>query len=300
MVASAEASGAAIDPTCVTASQLVRNFGVWQDRALGDPVYILHRGRPRLALASIDFLERLTRSALQASDPDAPLIEAFDMPVLVFDAHGEMVASNRAAIGYFGLDRPRARFGASQCGPVEAIIVQMAARVARQRIGERSDARPPGSDIRVEISAYPAGDRVVVVVADISARSAARSQAARIAATEAAIGAQTGVASARLNLRGYIDGAAPSLECMAGVSAAQLATTRFASLFDVRTRVGVTDAIERILRGGAPERIAATLLVAGSDRRAVSLSLAGIDDQGDKRGAVALLSSDDTATLPEG
>ena len=54
----------------VTASDLVRHFGTWRERALRAPVYILHRGRPRLILASVELIEMLCRPQ-EASDGDA-------------------------------------------------------------------------------------------------------------------------------------------------------------------------------------------------------------------------------------
>ncbi|WP_169542551.1 hypothetical protein [Sphingomonas baiyangensis] len=38
-----------VDPhpdACVTASDLVRRFGTWQERALARPVFVMRRGRP--------------------------------------------------------------------------------------------------------------------------------------------------------------------------------------------------------------------------------------------------------------
>jgi hypothetical protein len=43
----------------VTSSDLVRHFGHWQDRAAREPVYILHRGRPRFVLTAIDIMNAL-------------------------------------------------------------------------------------------------------------------------------------------------------------------------------------------------------------------------------------------------
>lgn len=44
-----------------TASDLVRRFGMWSERATREPVYVLHRGRPRLVLASVELIEMLCR-----------------------------------------------------------------------------------------------------------------------------------------------------------------------------------------------------------------------------------------------
>ena len=63
-----------------TASDLVRRFGVWSERAAREPVYVLHHGRPRLILASVEFIETLQRPREIGSDEDrASFDETFAM-----------------------------------------------------------------------------------------------------------------------------------------------------------------------------------------------------------------------------
>lgn len=283
------------DLACVTASNLVRNFGEWQDRALGEPVYILHRGRPKLALASIDFLARLTRSAGTA-DTGAALIEAFDEPVLLFDDEARLSRRNRAADGYFGLAGGIGGFGLSPDRPAEVAILQLARRVTHHRIAERLDvAIAPQSDRRIEISASPLAGGALIVVRDVSLREAHARSAALVEATTGAIDGQDGLATAHLNQRGHVALPSLSLARMTGVPADQLGVTRFASLFDVGTRVMVGDAVERVLRGGDTEKLSAHLLVDGSTRRAVMLSLSGIVTRLGVEGAIALITIDDAS-----
>jgi hypothetical protein len=60
----------------VTASDLVRRFGHWGERALAAPVYVLHRGRPRLVLASVELIEMLCRPYAEADADDAQRVAA--------------------------------------------------------------------------------------------------------------------------------------------------------------------------------------------------------------------------------
>ncbi len=284
------------DLACVTASNLVRNFGEWQDRALGEPVYILHRGRPKLALASIDFLARLTRSAGNA-DSAAALIDAFDEPVLLFDDEARLSRLNRAAEGYFGLAGGIGGFGRSGDRPAETAILHLARRVVQHRIAERLDvAIAPQSDRRVEISASPLAGGAMVVVRDISLREAHARSTALVEATTGAIDGQDGLATAHLNQRGHVALPSLSLARMTGIPADQLGATRFASLFDVRTRVAVGDAVERVLRGGDTESLPAELLVDGSRRRTVTLSLSAIVTRLGVEGAIALVTAEGTGS----
>lgn len=279
------------DLACVTASNLVRNFGEWQDRALGEPVYILHRGRPKLALASIEFLSRLTRSVGKGDESDA-LIDAFDEPVLIFDDAVRIVRHNRAASSYFGLSNGTSGFGQSSDRPLEIAALQLARRVATHHIAERIDAAlAQDSERRVEVSASPIGDRVLLVVRDLSVREAHARSTALVAATAAAIDHQEQLATARLNQRGHVAQPSLSLARMTGVSADQLGTTRFATLFAVQSRVGVGDATERVLRGGEAERIDGELIVDGSKSRAVSLTLSAIVTRLGVEGAIAVVTA---------
>lgn len=69
-----------------TASDLVRRFGVWSARAADAPVYILHRGRPRLVLASVELIDMLCRPRESVSDDRASLDETFAL------SHGAAIA----------------------------------------------------------------------------------------------------------------------------------------------------------------------------------------------------------------
>lgn len=287
------------DLACVTASNLVRNFGEWQDRALGEPVYILHRGRPKLALASIDFLARLTQRA-GSVDNGAALIEAFDEPILMFDDEARLSRRNRAADSYFGLADGLGGFGLSTDRPAEIAILQLARRVTHHRIAERLDvAIAPDSDRRVEVSASPVAGGALIVVRDVSLREAHARSAALVDATTGAIDGQDGLAAAHLNQRGHVALPSFSLARITGVPADQLGTTRFASLFEVRSRAAVGDAVERVLRGGDTETLTAELLVDGASRRAVTVSLSRIATRLGVEGAIALITAERT-TGPAG
>lgn len=89
----------------VTASQFVRRFGHWQQRAQRSPVYILFRGRPRLVLTSIEVMEALLAPHLASRqrglDP-AALLDLIRDIVVVTDAALRVIAASRTARAYFG------------------------------------------------------------------------------------------------------------------------------------------------------------------------------------------------------
>jgi len=90
----------------VTASDLVRHFGLWQERAARAPVYVMFRGRPRLVLTSIEVMEALVAPHVLDRDiqtPDAvALLDLIRDMVVVADADLCIAATSRTARHYFG------------------------------------------------------------------------------------------------------------------------------------------------------------------------------------------------------
>ena len=89
----------------VTASDLVRNFGLWQDRAALAPVYITFRGRARLVLSSVDVIEALVAPHLpehETPGPDADaLLDLIRDMVIIADADLRITHASRTARAYF-------------------------------------------------------------------------------------------------------------------------------------------------------------------------------------------------------
>ena len=90
----------------VTASDLVRQFGLWQERATRAPVYVMFRGRPRLVLTSIEVMEALVAPHVPEHDlsgPDAAaLLDLIRDMVVIADAELRVSAASRTARAYFG------------------------------------------------------------------------------------------------------------------------------------------------------------------------------------------------------
>ena len=90
----------------VTASQLVRHFGLWQERAARAPVYVMFRGRPRLVLTSIEVMEALVAPHVpnhELSGPDSTaLLDLIRDMVIIVDADLRVAVASRTARAYFG------------------------------------------------------------------------------------------------------------------------------------------------------------------------------------------------------
>lgn len=89
----------------VTASELVRHFGLWQERAARAPVYVMFRGRPRLVLTSIEVMEALVAPHVPNHDLSGPdstaLLDLIRDMVIVTDADLRVAATSRTARAYF-------------------------------------------------------------------------------------------------------------------------------------------------------------------------------------------------------
>src|SRR3954470_4215476 len=90
----------------VPAAELMRNFGLWQDRAAHGPVFVTNHGRPRLVLLSTDDFDRIGKTppvpSGLAMDPVAGLLlDRLDDGFVAFDDHEIVRRINTAAALYF-------------------------------------------------------------------------------------------------------------------------------------------------------------------------------------------------------
>ena len=287
----------------VTTSDFVRRFGTWQERALREPVYILHRGRPRFVMISVETMQQLCEPRAAPTDQpaiggkaDRALLDLVDDMVLLLDGDLEIVASTAAARRYFGtaLDQHGA-VGGLPDGPAATIIEAALRRVLASGLAETIDvAAPyPARVLSWSITPYLGGvammARDATVIDDLAAaHGAQRAFDAALLATGAGV-------TLRLNLRGHIVGAAPSLATMVGLSASALAGIRFATLIERATRVAVSEAIDAVIVTGENRGVDTDLLVGGHATRPVRIGMAPIRTGATIEGVAALIL--DTASL---
>lgn len=259
----------------VSASEFVRQFSDWSDRAKDAPVYVLHHGRPRFALASVELLRRLG-TASGGAEILAATLDALLEPVVLLDRSGRIIAAGRAARQCFG---PSVREGASLSAafaPPEAAqyLAAIVERVARVGIGERAEL-PAGDDsARVElvVEPHPLGILVVGRAAGLAdMRDAALAQ---MRALRTAVAALPGTAIATIGARGYLIDPDPALARLTGFAPAALAAVRAVTLFGIGSRVAVGDAIEAVFAGELPPPVVADLLTDADGPVPVRLGLA--------------------------
>lgn len=270
----------------VSSSDLVRHFGLWQERATRAPLYILHRGRPRFVMTSIETMEALcaphalvgagepTRSAIDAT----ALLDATSDLILFADAAGAITASSRAARAHFGsVAEIGAPLDAIAPLPTRPFLVDTIRRVIASGISDHLElvsSRRDGRTLAVAIE--PAGAGVALFAQDgTTQRDHARALAGEQALAEA-MHAAGQVAAARINPRGYVVAPTPALAALTGLPRETLASLRFTALAEIGARAALGAAVEAAMAGGGPAAVDARLLVNRADPVAVRIGLAAV------------------------
>lgn len=262
----------------VTASALVRQFGTWQERAAKAPVYILHRGRPRLVLTSIDVMEAL---CAPHADPAAgatlaeSLLDSIRELVVILDLDMKIVTVSRAARGYFGVAAPEGMtLDRLAPGATVDFLIAAASRVLESGLAETIEvAAARYARRRLSIAIVPCPTGVGLYAQDITVADDLKEARERLDALDQALAIVEDVAAARINLRGYLCDVSPSLAALTAIPAETLASVRFVTLFDVASRVAVGDAIEAVIADGVPRAARGLLLVNRAAPRPVRIGL---------------------------
>jgi len=246
----------------VTASELVRHFGVWQDRAVRAPVYVVHRGRPRLVLTSVELMDALCAPHAVESGglTAARLLDGVREGVVAVDQDARVTAVGTAARAILGGDLA-AGTPLTQAWPSPHGFLPMAARrVLDTGMAETVEVPGPrAAHRRLSVLIEPMGEGALLLLRDVTAEGGVQDLEAERDGTAMAIAAAGG-ATVTVSLRGQAEGPGTALARITGLDPEAVTAVRFASLFDVSTRVAVADAVEAVLRGEEPIRCDATLM----------------------------------------
>jgi hypothetical protein len=274
----------------VTSSDLVRHFGYWQDRAARTPVYILHRGRPRLVLTSVEIMDALCapHSAGSGYGPElAAVLDRIEDRVLIVNDRHQIIAASDTARRHFGATAEDGR-AVARIVPddAQAEFAATLDRVARTGVPVALDLPARGlidQDATLLIHAWPGGLMIV-------ARDAANpSDTSDRAAFDEAIAASAGIAPVRIDLGGRVEPGQSTLADWSGLHAGALASVPFASLFDPASHTLIGEAVERVIRTKQALAINALLLANRPAPTAVRVGFAARRVRGVIAGVVAVL-----------
>lgn len=275
----------------VTASDLVRHFGVWQERAARAPVYILHRGRPRLVLTSLEIMDALCQpraAGERGSDRLAALLDATREIILFCDADARVTPASRPARAMFGGDTS---FSATSLAAFGGDFLAAAVdRVLASGLAETIEFSPAAHRSRTWLAAIePAPDGALILCRDISVEAEAAARRAEASALDEGLAAHGGVAVARLTLRGHVEGDARSLAALTRIEPGALATVRFPALFEVGSRVAIGEALDGVLADGTARTLDARLLINRGDPASVRLAISAMRGTAAIEGGLVLL-----------
>jgi hypothetical protein len=274
---------------CVTASDLVRQFGMWQERALQQPLFVLRRGRPSLVLTSLDLMRRLCDPHdRSASEPLANLLlDAMREVVFITDEANRIVQVNRAGRIAFPLATPGTPLSASLPEPTARLLGELADRARRVGAADQAEVSIAGRQITFAI--VPMGDGALYVGTDISADVEAGRCAARLTAFDEAIDLFDAIAWARITPRGYIEATSATLTRMTGIEGSALCAARFVTLVEPGARGSVAEAIEAVIADGLPRRLDVALTPLSAPAFSAQIALSAERSSRSVTGVVALV-----------
>lgn len=261
----------------VTASNLVRNFGAWQERALQEPVYIMHHGRPRLMLTSVEAARSVAERSHgnnEASELEA-VLDAIDDLIVIADDEDVIRDMSREARLFFRLSRSDGLSIYSLFPATTTPLIRAALdRVRTSGIKEILDVRA-GQDFdrRLELVIRRLDGGTAILVRDRTREESLMVAPAAVQAFNQATELLGNVAAITVNQRGYITTATISSEALTGLTREALLSTRFVSLLDIASRVSVGEALDAVLGMGSVRQIDATLLVNRGEPRLVRLAI---------------------------
>ncbi len=285
----------------VTAGEISRNFGQWQDVALTGPVIITHHGRPRVVLLSAE------RFASWNDAPEAganfgdqtaetcreALLEHTTEGFIALD-HALRVTKVNPVFEALAARSAGQLVGAnwSELFPLapQAVIAEQMRRVLRtgEAVEFEADSTvQPGRCYGVRVFPYPGG--VAALFVNRTEEHSLRGRLGHARAMRAATAALPRLAVARLNIRGVLAEMDDDFLRLAGFSSAELLDCRLTDIVRPSDRRPLTQALEKVLQGGPAARMTAALLVKAGDERPVELSLAPILHDGAADGVMVLI-----------
>lgn len=295
-----------IAPARVTAGEISRNFGQWQDVALSGPVIVTHHGRPRVVMISAEHYAAAglaegpagfdNDSALQTAETaKSAILGHLNEAFVALDPDLRITAVNTVFEDLKGASAAQLvglAWTEVFSAPVQALIGEQFRRVLRtgETLEFESESTvQSGRSFGVRVFPYPGG--VAALFVNRTEERDLRARLDRASALEAALSVLPDVATARLNIRGVLTSMDADFLQLTGFSEAELRDCRLSDIVRPAERRALAQAVEQALQGAAPSRLQMTLLVKDGAERTVELALATVRRDGVPEGVLAVLSA---------
>ncbi|BCW88227.1 hypothetical protein sos41_13650 [Alphaproteobacteria bacterium SO-S41] len=271
----------------VSAAEIIRNFGFWQQQALAKPLTITHHGRARVMLLSTEEYERLRGQNAPAGDAApindaeiklATILENMAEGFILYDRDLRLMEMNRVAEAYFGVSREHmlGKTVAEALGrPGNTIADEILRRVLRTgeiETYEASSAIFPGRKIMAR--AFPYRDGVASLSVNVTEREHMRAAAAEWVAGQTALAQLNQIALVKLDSRGRMTSVDEHFERLTGFTGSDLAEVRMFDIVENADRRRLQTGFESVISNRVPAAVAVRILGKSGDVRSVTLAMA--------------------------
>lgn len=285
----------------VTAAEITRNFGAWQDRASQSPIVVTHHGRARCVLLSADAYKAMSTDVAGGVHVDddtaighSLLSERIDDGFLALDGDLKIREVNSFAAMLLGRSRDLLE-GQSLADILPALsgsTFELQLRQTARSGGDGMFVIADANGRRLNARAFPwPGGVALMVRPDKTDEEAARASAEASALREA-IAIHGSVGTALLNVRGTITKVDPNFAKILGFSPERLKGVRLTDLLTLKQRATVSDAVEKVLSGQGPSVLTSEFLVNRGDEQAARVTLVPVTDGFAVSGAIIVLTTD--------
>lgn len=273
----------------VSAGEISRNFGLWQDKAVAGPVIVTHHGRPRVVLLSAD--QYATFQCIPSAPDGSPLDLAFETALsavldntteafISFDHSLNVTAINRVFESMFGQIASHVvgrAFDAVFPLAAQSVIGEQLRRALKT--GEVIEFFSPTTTENQRYYAYrafPYPDGIAVLIVNQTAEREFRIDQQNASALRLALSGLPSVCAVYMNVRNVICGVDASFAALSGFSKEELMGFRLTDVVLPKDRPEVTQVLEEVLQMGAPRTFRMNLLVKGQAEQLVEVSAAPI------------------------
>lgn len=292
----------------VTAAEITRNFGMWQDRASLGPVVVTHHGRARCVLLSANSYEQLSMT----SEPGLPvgsqdgllmqvLAERIDLAFIVLDHQFHISETNTAAAILLG-----ARREDLLAKPLQELWPDFGNSVAEAQIrramrtGDTVQVRIHAAAQSIDVKAFPWPGGLGLLVRAAGRDEQLEDVTARASTIDRLLALDGRMGMIRLSARGTIAEADAAFCAMIQIPVERLCGARLPDLALRDNRATVSGLIEDTLSNAGEGRCDAMLIDNDGREIPVHLTFAAIRDGLGSGGALVMVRDCRTASTPSG
>ena len=291
-----------LDPVFVSAAEMSRNFGQWQDRAIAGPVMVTHHGRARVAIISAEHFQAWRDGEDDPEIKTRPVAAEASLSTVLahigegfcsIDLNYRFVSVNGAACTFFGLS-PNQIIGRSvqEAFPEAEGSIFMDRMRRVQRTGEEltyngSSTAFPSRFIEAKIFPHPDGIGIVFKnVTDEVIRERSRLEYQDVINV---LCISENLGYIRLNIRGFPVSCSESLHNITGLSHEHICHAKLVELFPMSERSRIQNSLERVFDLGKSILLKSKIYAKGDADIEVELNIAPTFDEAGVTGALVLV-----------